>query len=140
MSKRLRTVHILYSGVLLLAPVACDEEALLAEDFAEQLSEDALADDLLDPSNHAAGSNDCAVMYEHIHFGGDLRQVGLGTNPWIGGPWNDHVSSMKVSPGCVLNAYEDKGLVGSHKAFHGEVPWVGDDWNDQISSYTCTCD
>lgn len=139
MSKRLHTVHILYSAVLLLAPAACDEDALLAEDFAEQLSEDATADDLLDPSNHA-GPGNCAVMYEHKNYGGEARTVARGAYvSSIGTLWNDEVSSMKVSPGCVLNAYEHNDFGGSHKAFQGNIPWVGSGWNDRISSYTCSC-
>jgi len=89
----------------------------------------------------AASARTCATLYEHINFGGDSREVGDGVNTaWIGDLWNDQVSSIEVSPGCVLNAYEHINFGGSHETFLGSVPWVGDSWNDKISSYTCSCE
>jgi len=90
------------------------------------------------PAARAAGS--CATLYEHINFGGDRREVDAGESvSWIGGPWNDQVSSLEVRPGCVFNAYEHINFGGAHTTFLGSVPWVGNWWNDRISSYTCTC-
>lgn len=88
----------------------------------------------------ALAEGSCATLYEHINFGGDRREVDSGASvSWIGGPWNDQVSSIEVRPGCVLNAYEHINFGGAHGTFQGSVPWVGDGWNDRISSYTCTC-
>lgn len=92
-----------------------------------------------DGPGDGAGFFVCAVLYEHKGFGGSQLIVGKGKVSWIGGPWNDHVSSLKVRSGCVLNAYEHKGFGGAHKAFKGHVPWVGDWWNDRISSFVCSC-
>jgi hypothetical protein len=90
------------------------------------------------PSARAAGH--CATLYEDINFGGEHRDVDDGENvSWIGHLWNDQVSSMRVEPGCVLNAWEHVSFGGDEKTFLGSVPWVGDPWNDRISSYTCSC-
>lgn len=82
----------------------------------------------------------CATLFEHVDYGGATLDVHGGANVgWIGGPWNDHVSSMTVRSGCVFNAYEHKDFGGQHQGFSGDVPWVGNWWNDRISSYTCSC-
>ncbi|NJK32206.1 MAG: hypothetical protein HC927_07255 [Deltaproteobacteria bacterium] len=158
----------IYPAILLLALTACDEEAamlaeaeeeaLLAEELAaepvdEYLATEEVEDDeyteaeaSIDPDEPLEVTEElseyavCATLYEHIHFGGDYRQVQDGAFvSWIGGPWNDQVSSIYVRSGCVLNAYEHINYGGAHASYSGSVPWVGNWWNDKISSYTCTC-
>lgn len=91
-------------------------------------------------SDLEARAGTCATLFEHVDYGGDRRDVQAGESvDWIGGPWNDHVSSMTVRSGCVFNAYEHKDHDGQRDSFSGDVPWVGNWWNDRISSYTCTC-
>jgi hypothetical protein len=87
----------------------------------------------------AAHARECATLYEHIDYKGDKRHIGTGTVKWIGGIWNDQVSSIRVAPGCALNAYEHVNLRGDQKSFSGSIPWVGEGWNDKISSLVCTC-
>jgi beta/gamma crystallin len=82
----------------------------------------------------------CATLYEHVNYRGDRRNVSSGENTsWIGGPWNDQISSIQVAPGCVLNAYEHVNYGGGQKSFSGNVPRVGSGWNDEMSSFTCSC-
>lgn len=116
-----------------------------AVDLENQLEIDDLEDDraldITEPeAEQLGGSGTCATMYEHINFGGDSRDVGNGAFvSWIGGPWNDQVSSLWVRSGCVFNAYEHIDFGGAQTDFQGVVPWVGNWWNDRISSYTCYC-
>lgn len=96
---------------------------------------------MVSAASQALAQGSCATIYEHIDFGGDSRDVGNNVSiSWIGGLWNDQVSSIFVQPGCVLNAYEHINFGGAHETFIGNVPAVGNWWNDRISSYTCTCE
>jgi hypothetical protein len=141
-----RTFKIICT-VMLVAP-ACDEAEVLAgerdareadERAAELDPEDAVDDEIV-ADEHVEALGSCATLFENINFGGDRREVDDGAFvPWIGGPWNDQVSSIRVRSGCDLNAYENIDFGGAHKTFAGVVPWVGDTWNDIISSYTCRC-
>ncbi|MBA3544901.1 MAG: peptidase inhibitor family I36 protein [Nannocystis sp.] len=139
----LRTIGIICT-VSLFVP-ACDD----AEDLDDEIrGADADDDDLADP---VAAQTDveavvegtflgtCATLYEHKDFKGSRLEVNKGAVKWIGGPWNDQVSSLKVRAGCVLNAYEHVNFGGAHKAFQANVPWVGAGWNDKISSFVCSC-
>lgn len=135
-------VALYFLGALALSLFACDEEAMFTDHAvsdidAVEANGEPLAAVEAHPSEPRAS---CAVLYEHINFGGDRRGAEDGDRvSWIGGPWNDHVSSIQVRSGCVLNAYEHKDYGGAHQSFSGEVPRVGDWWNDRISSYTCSC-
>ncbi|WP_434427450.1 peptidase inhibitor family I36 protein [Nannocystis pusilla] len=120
----------------IVADAAGDDGSLSADEdelFEAEADAGALAD-----SVESARAN-CATLYEHTNHKGSSLPINTGKSPWIGGPWNDHVSSLKVRPGCVFNAYEHKDFKGNHKGFSGNVPSVGGSWNDKISSYTCTC-
>lgn len=82
----------------------------------------------------------CATMFDLANFGGQSMDVADNANVlWIGGPWNERVSSINVKAGCILNAYAEIDFGGAHDTFGGTVPWVGDTWSNQISSFTCTC-
>lgn len=129
---------------VLLIAAACDEselpeDALLVEgDEAD--AEARAAPDAAESADESVRLGGCATFYEHINFGGDSRDVRVGAYVhWIGGPWNDQISSLKVRSGCVFNAYEHIDFGGDHTVFAGWVPWVGNGWNDRISSYTCSC-
>ena len=59
--------------------------------------------------------------------------------------WNDIVSSVKVTPGCIFKGY--RGLVKEtrHDGGHPMVELTQDsdlqgDKNDHLSSWTCQCD
>ena len=142
------------TAILLFGGFACalegDEVAEQVEDRAvsavsedvDMTDPDAIASDAIALTNEAEAEavGTCATMFEHINFAGDRREIDNGAIvSWIGGPWNDQVSSMWIRSGCVLNAYEHINFGGAHQVFLGAVPWVGDSWNDRISSYTCSC-
>lgn len=122
---------------VLLIAAACDESELSEDALLVEGDEvDADAESPAEPPRIGG----CATFYEDINFGGDSRDVRVGANVhWIGGPWNDQISSLRVRSGCVFNAYEDIDFRGDHTVFAGRVPWVGNGWNDRISSYTCSC-
>lgn len=125
---------------VILSAAACDEAETLAEEVDAQDADAEARDGELVVNIHTEALGTCATLFEHSNYGGDRREVNRGAHvPWIGGPWNDQVSSMRVRPGCVLNAYQHADFGGAHETFAGQVPWVGDAWNDIISSYTCTC-
>jgi hypothetical protein len=151
MSKQAQTIFT-RSGmfaILLFGVAACaledDELGEQVEDRAVDVEDELDLDedgvlDITEPEDQLEGSGTCATMYEHSNFGGDHRNVGSGAYvSWIGGPWNDQVSSLRVRGGCAFNAYEHANFGGAQRTFQGVVPWVGDWWNDRISSYTCYC-
>ncbi|WP_219906909.1 peptidase inhibitor family I36 protein [Enhygromyxa salina] len=111
-----------------------DEFALAQGEEPEQSMHDGVVDD--PPLEHPGI---CATVYEHYHYGGDHRDISGGDTSYIGGPWNDKVSSVKVRSGCALNVYEHANYEGKHKTLAGRVRWIGSGWNDRISSYTCSC-
>jgi Peptidase inhibitor family I36 len=158
MSKQAQTISTRSSmfAILLFGVSACgleddelgepvEDRAVDLVDLEDQLDIDDVDDDrALDVTELEAeqlgGLGPCATMYEHSNFGGDRRDVSDGAFvSWIGGPWNDHVSSVWVRGGCAFNAYEHINFGGAQKSFQGVVPWVGNGWNDKISSYTCYC-
>ena len=79
-------------------------------------------------------------MFEHKEFQGD--SVNLPNNQSMNhlGSLNDRVSSIKVSPQCLLVAYAEPEFAGATTAFsageHGSLP---DGWDDRISSARCNC-
>jgi len=126
-------------GTIILIASACDDAEIVQDVAAEEREEHAAPGGIVDDGQVEAPGT-CATLFEHINFGGDRREVNNGASVrWIGGPWNDQVSSMKVRNGCVLNAYEHVNFGGAHATFLGHVPWVGNGWNDKMSSFTCRC-
>ncbi|UQA54767.1 peptidase inhibitor family I36 protein [Polyangium aurulentum] len=87
-----------------------------------------------------AQAHECAHMYQHANYGGEVRVVEIGANiSNIGSLWNDQISSVIVHSGCVLNVWQHADFGGAHETWQGNIPYVGDWWNDQITAYTCTC-
>ena len=79
-------------------------------------------------------------MFEHKSFQGD--SVSLANNQSMNhlGSLNDRVSSIKVSPQCLLVAYADAEFAGATTAFSpGEHDSLPDGWDDRISSARCNC-
>jgi hypothetical protein len=56
------------------------------------------------------------------------------------GSLNDRISSIVISPGCLLIAYADPEFAGAVTTFSaGKHPTLPDGWDDQISSARCNC-
>lgn len=84
-----------------------------------------------------AGS--CATMYEHVNYVGGQYHVNNDVS-WIGGGWNDKVSSVRVNSGKILTIYQHINYGGRSWQIRGpaNVPnFVPLGWNDQLSSMKC---
>lgn len=81
------------------------------------------------------------VLFEDVNFRG--RTLEMGPNDSVsfrGGQfWNDRVSSIFVSRGCTLVAYQDTRMRGRSIEVRRRVRSLGG-WNDQISSAECVCE
>jgi len=88
----------------------------------------------------APGAMASCTVYEHRHFLGEsLRVADNGAVEHLGS-LNDRVSSMIVSPDCLLIAYADPRFAGATMTFSaGRHPSLPDGWDDQISSVRCNC-
>jgi len=82
------------------------------------------------------------VMFEHVNFRG--RSIEMAPDDSVsfrGGQfWNDRVSSVLVSRGCTLIAYEDTRMGGRSIEIRRRARDLGGYWNDRISSAECVCD
>jgi len=79
-------------------------------------------------------------MYEHRQFLG--ASLTLDDNQVLAhlGSLNDRVSSIVVSPGCLLIAYADPQFAGATTTFSaGKHATLPDGWDDVISSARCNC-
>jgi hypothetical protein len=81
----------------------------------------------------------CSV-FEHRDFLG--ASLTLDNNQALAhlGDLNDRVSSIVISPGCLLIAYADPQFSGAVTTFSaGKHATLPDGWDDQISSARCNC-
>jgi hypothetical protein len=79
-------------------------------------------------------------LFEHKSFLGGV--VVLSNNQSLNhlGALNDRVSSIIVTPQCLLVAYADPEYQGATTAFSsGEHASLPDGWDDRISSARCNC-
>lgn len=53
--------------------------------------------------------------------------------------WNDHVSSFKVTDGCVLTLWQHINQGGAYFRSSKSYLFVGSRWNDQASEALCSC-
>jgi len=58
---------------------------------------------------------------------GEVANVGVGSGAYLG------ISSLKLDPGCVIEAFKKVNFEGDTKTFTADTPNVGD-WNDLIQS------
>ena len=83
---------------------------------------------------------DC-LAYQHRDFAGPtITQNSGGGWRYVGGSWNDNISSVRMRSGCRIVAYQHRDYQGDSTVFRGDHRYVGDLWNDQISSWKCSCD
>ena len=89
----------------------------------------------LAPHAHAA----CQI-YEGPAFSGPAITIAdNGKAPDLGA-MNDKVSSVKIGPQCLMQAYADPYFKGAQTTFGpGDHPRLAEGWDDQISSARCNC-
>ena len=79
-------------------------------------------------------------LYEHQAFSGMSMAITDAVGRSDLGELNDKISSIKVSPQCLLVAFADPGFKGATTTFSpGEHPSLQAGWDDQISSARCNC-
>jgi len=81
----------------------------------------------------AAASPVC--FYEHVNYQGASFCAAADSN-WVGGTWNDRVSSVKVAAGYKVTLYWDINYGGKSLVLSGDAAnLVSLGFNDQASSY-----
>jgi len=89
----------------------------------------------------------CATLYEHHNFIGEfitsyggVNQVGDGQIPWA---WNDRISSVKVTEGCIFKGYEHVGTeTQTLITLTSSAPSLNQNernQNDHLSRWSCNC-
>jgi len=76
------------------------------------------------------------VVYEHGNYQGRSLELGVGTYDFSylnSRGFNDVISSLRVPPGIVVEAWEHNPGEGRKWVYHSDTNWVGDA-NDRISS------
>jgi hypothetical protein len=83
-----------------------------------------------------ANAPECTVeMYQHASYEGTKVVLTSNTADMRTVNFNEIISSMKISAGCQVIAYENVNYQGKSKIFTGEISWVGNDFNDMLSSF-----
>jgi len=79
-------------------------------------------------------SSECsAILYKDRNYLGESKIITSDTW-WIGKPFNDVVSSLKISEGCSVSLHENTNYQGKSKTFSQDVSYVGNEINDLASS------
>jgi len=80
-----------------------------------------------DMSSLKLPANCCVNLYEHYNFGGKVKRTCASTK-WIGGEWNDKVSSLKVVAAPKITLRGDEEEVAPEVEYEEEVaPEVEDE-------------
>jgi uncharacterized membrane protein len=80
------------------------------------------------------------VAHLHRDYKGATMTAYAGRGwKFVGGSWNDKISSFSISSGCYVKAWQHRDYKGDSTTFSGSVRYTGDLWNDQISSWMCYC-
>mgnify|MGYP000856856375 CR=1 FL=1 len=88
----------------------------------------------------AARAHAACVVYEGPAFSGPNLTIADNAGRADLGAMNDKVSSVKVGPQCLMQAYADTEFKGAQTTFGpGNHPHLGEGWDDQISSARCNC-
>lgn len=85
-------------------------------------------------------THDGCMVTEHRDGRGMQWIVNDGeTWSYVGGKWNDKISSVICEVFCTLTVWEHSNYQGASKVFQNS-PYVGGAWNDRISSMRAHCD
>jgi hypothetical protein len=80
------------------------------------------------------------ILFEHANFTGHKFTIrGNYDLSYIGGRWNDKVSSIACNPYCEVTIFEHRDFKGAWRKFGANIQYVGDAWNDRISSARVRC-
>ena len=83
---------------------------------------------------------DGCMVTEHRDGKGKSWIIDAGhTYSYVGGKWNDKISSVICEVFCKLRVWEHRDYQGATKVFENS-PYVGGGWNDRISSLEASCD
>lgn len=74
------------------------------------------------------------VFYEHGGYRGRSITLREGNYSYVGSNWNDIISSIGISQGFTVEAYENANFQGKRTVFSSSTSYVGNNWNDKISS------
>ena len=86
----------------------------------------------------AAAAASPVCFYEHVNYGGASFCASADSN-WVGGAWNDRVSSVKVAAGYKVTLYWDINYGGKTLVLSGDTAnLVTLGFNDQASSFKIT--
>lgn len=78
-----------------------------------------------------------ACFYEHANYQGKESCYKVGQTSWVGSV-NDSFSSLKLSTGVKVSAYQHINFGGAKVDYSSTINYVGNDMNDQISSLIVT--
>lgn len=85
------------------------------------------------PPAHAAGNDVC--LYDDINYGAGSFCASADSD-WVGGTWNDRVSSVRVPAGYQVELYWDRNYGGRSLILNGDTPnLVTLQFNDKASSF-----
>ena len=83
----------------------------------------------------------CAKYYEDRGYKGWEKVVGETSRIDVTKEENDHISSVRVRPGCTLNLFENYIHDGKHvllDSLTNDVSFLTH-YEDEVSSLSCTC-
>ena len=78
-------------------------------------------------------ANGAVCFFENGNYGGASFCADADSN-WVGGTWNDRISSVKVKPGYQVQLFDDINYGGATKTFSADTPALPADFNDKASS------
>lgn len=88
----------------------------------------------------AASAHAACQVYEGQAFSGSAVTISDNASRADLGLMNDKVSSVKIGPQCLMQAYADPDFKGAQTTFGpGDHPRLIEGWDDQISSARCNC-
>lgn len=91
------------------------------------------------PVQGPTGRAGCTV-YRETRFRGENALIEPNVQlAFFSGGWNNRISSLQVSQGCELVAYQNSLFRGRSIKFRQAVRSLNRDWNNKISSLECTC-
>ncbi|MGD9914938.1 MAG: peptidase inhibitor family I36 protein [Rhizobiaceae bacterium] len=85
--------------------------------------------------------HDGCLVTEHRDGKGKSWIVNAGESwSYVGGKWNDKISSVICEVYCHLQVWEHRDYRGATRVFDQTALYVGGAWNDKISSMRAWCD
>jgi hypothetical protein len=91
-------------------------------------------------SSAASAQEPEVCIYEHADFQGWKFCTSLEGFQDLSSRYSDQLSSLVVSPGYLVNYYDNADGGGGACVFYGEVGYVGDDCNDMASAISLEYD